>query len=48
MADHHTPVTVEHESVDRAIKDWNSFMKFTKYGIFIVTAVLTVMAITLL
>jgi hypothetical protein len=48
MADHHTPVSAEPESIERAEKGWNSFTEFTKYGIYFVVAVLVLMAATLL
>lgn len=48
MADQHHPVSVEPESVDRAVKGWDSFTQFTKYGVIGVTLVLILMAATLL
>ena len=48
MGDQHHPVQVEPEAVDNAVKGWNSFTQFTKYGIYFVVTVLILMAITLL
>ena len=48
MADHHTPVTVDKDAAENAYRGWNEFTKFTKYGIYFVVALLTLMAFTLL
>ena len=48
MGDHHTPVTVEPETIARAEQGWNAFTQFTKYGVLGVIAILALMALTLL
>jgi hypothetical protein len=48
MADHHHPISVEPEAIQRAEIGFTSFTQFTKYGILFVIGVLILMAITLL